>query len=292
MSPQHFHRHYAPLKRPPHRSGNPYFRSRAADRVAMSRVKNTASRLPFKFWVYLFTIILVLCGTGWALFFSPFFIISQVDVTGTDEVRAREVEDMLWQQTDESRFYALSQNRLPLFDSSNLQSRILERYNLEKVNIRKKLPNSITIELTEKKPVAVWFEMDTYYIVDEQGYMLRIIPGAIADLPIIYNNAHPQYNEQSKQFYNQSGVIAMARDIQSQLESSLSFLNVYQMTVTQEKNTLTLILKDGPLIYLSTGQPLMTQVEHLTTLHNTELKNQWSKLDYVDLRFGDKLYYK
>ncbi len=292
MAPQQFHRHYAPLKRPPHRAGNPYFRSRAADRVAMSRVKNTASRLPFKFWAYLFTLFIVLSGAGWALFFSPFFVISQVDVTGTDEVRAREIEDIFWQQTDLNRLYFLSQTRLPLFDSNYLQSKILERYNLEKVSIKKKIPSSIVIQVTEKEPAAVWFEMDTYYIIDDEGYMLRIVPGVIAGLPTIYNNADLQYDEQSKRIFNQTGVITVARDIQSQLEGSLSYLSVHQMTVPQEKNTLTLILKDGPLIYLSTNQPLPIQLEHLTTLHNTELKNQWSKLDYIDLRFGDKLYYK
>jgi cell division septal protein FtsQ len=292
MSPQPLYRHYAPLKRPPHRSGNPYFRSRSADRVSISRVKTTAARLPFKFWAYLFAIIFLIVAASWALFFSPLFIIDQVTVTGTDDIRARQIEEMFWQASDTSRFYVLSQAHLPLFNSESLKLEILNRYNLETVEIQKKIPKTISITIKEKVPAVVWFEADIYYILDSFGYILNIATGPVTDLPIIYNNNQVKINESGKQIMNQEAVIKMASELKPQLINALSYLKVNQMTVTHEQNTLTLVLKDGPLIYLATNEALGTQLERLTTLLRTDLKNRLNKLTYIDLRFGDKIYYK
>lgn len=292
MSSQPLYRHYAPLKRPPHRSGNPYFRSRSADRVSMSRVKNSAARLPFKFWAYLFGIIILLGATSWALFFSPFFIISQVDVTGTDDIRAREIEDILWQVSDRPRLYVLSQTHLPLFDSQSLKSEIFNRYNFETVEIQKKIPKTISITIKEKEPAVIWFEADTYYILDALGYILNITTAPVMDLPVVYNNDQIKINESGKQIRNQEGVIKVAQELKPKLSGSLSYLHVSQLTVTHEQNTLVLVVKDGPLIYLATNNSVDLQLERLTTLLTTELKNRFEKLDYIDLRFGDKIYYK
>jgi cell division septal protein FtsQ len=223
---------------------------------------------------------------------APLFIIDQVTVTGTDDIRARQIEEMFWQASDTSRFYVLSQAHLPLLNSESLKLEILNRYNLETVEIQKKIPKTISITIKEKVPAVVWFEADIYYILDSFGYILNIATGPVTDLPIIYNNNQVKINESGKQIMNQEAVIKMASELKPQLINALSYLKVNQMTVTHEQNTLTLVLKDGPLIYLATNEALGTQLERLTTLLRTDLKNRLNKLTYIDLRFGDKIYYK
>lgn len=290
MSPHTYHRQYTPSRRPAHRFGNPYFRSRAADRVAVSRVKNSASRVSFKVWMYTFLIGIIITAIIWLICFSSFLTISKVEVVGARDQRVSAIEQEVWDQTSAHRFWVLSQSHLFLFNSKYFNQKLLDNFVLANVTIKRKLPGTLEINVIEKTPVAVWFEADSYYIVDTQGWIIDTVPGPVDGLVTINNNGQPRLS--NKHLDGQESLIQASTELKASLDGTFSYLKVNQLTRTDEQNTLTLVLKDGPMIHFATNEPINIQLERLDALLKSELKNRISRIKYIDLRFGDKVYYK
>lgn len=291
MVSYHYQRQYTPLRRPHHRSGNPYFRSRSADRLAYSRVNTTASRLSFKTWLLIIGGIILIGAIIWLLFISSFLTISAVSITGTNDNKAMAVEDIIWRQTDEHRWWFISQSHLVAFDTGAAQKRIEEEYIFEAVTFKKKLLHTLELHVTEKTPAVVWFENDKYYVVDSEGWVLEQLSVPPDNLPVVYNNAAPAISER-RVTSNSAGLIKPAVELNTLLHGQFSYLKAKQMTVNQEQATLIVVLQGGQLIYVATDQSLTTQLEKLDTLVKTQLKSHLTGIDYIDLRFGDKIYYK
>jgi cell division septal protein FtsQ len=290
MSPQHYQKQYTPLRRPNHRFGNPYFRSRAADRVAMSRVKNSASRISFRIWMYILLFGFLCITLIWLICFSPFLVISQVKVTGAAEQRVEAIEQSVWTQISERRFWFLSQSHVLLFDSESFRNMLLENYVLNDVQIKKKIPKKLEVIVIEKIPVAVWFEGDSYFVIDDQGWVIDTVSGPGEGLATIYNNGQPKLN--NKRLEGQESLIKASIELQASLNGRFSYLKPDQITSTHERNTVTVVLKQGTLIYFAIDESISSQLDRLDALVKSELKNKFSQVDYIDLRFGDKVYYK
>ncbi len=290
MAPLHYQRQYTPLRRPTHRFGNPYFRSRAADRVSLSRVKNSAARIPFRIWAYLILFGILIIGLVWVICFSPFLTISEIEISGINEERLKSIQQSAWEQTHQHRFWFLSQSHLYLFDSQTFKEKILEDYTFNDIQIQKKIPKKIKIVISQKTPVAVWFENDAYYIIDSEGWIIDSTSGPLPGLVSINNNGLAKLN--NKRLEGQESLIKACLELRSGLDASFAYLNADQITATHERNTVTLILKDGTLIYFTVDESIASQLERLDVLIKDQLKNQLSRVSYIDLRFGDKVYYK
>ncbi len=290
MSPHHYQRQYTPLRRPSHRFGNPYFRSRASDKVSVSRVKNSVAWVSFRIWMYLILFGILLIALIWLICFSPFLTISQIEISGAREERIQSIEQSAWDQASQHRFWLLSQSHLYLFDGNQFKEKLLDQYSFNEVQIKKVVPNKLKIVITEKTPVAVWIENDAYYLIDGEGWVINTVGGPMPDLVTIHNNGQPKLN--NKRLEGQESLIKASIYLKSSLDSKFAYLEFDQIVTTYERNSLTLILKDGVLIYFTIDEPIYSQLDRLDALIKGQLKNQLSGVSYIDLRFGDKVYYK
>jgi len=290
MSPLHYQRQYTPLRKSTHRGGNPYFRSRSVDRVTLSRVKNSAARIPFRIWAYLILFVLTMLALGWLVCLSPFLTIKYVDISEANEGRIQTIERLAWEQTEQSRLWFFSQSHLLLFDSEMFKKRLSEEYVFNEVRIQKKLPNTIKIIVTEKNPVATWFESDMYYVIDSEGWVVDSAIGPLEGLVAINNNGQPKLN--NKRLEGQEGLIKASLELKASLDSNFSYLNVAQIVITHERNTISLVLKEGVIIYFTIEEPISVQLERLDILVKGQLASKLSRISYIDLRFRDRVYYK
>lgn len=291
MSAYHYNRQYRPLRQPYHRSGNPYFRSRSADRLSVSRIKNTTARWSFKTWLVIILSSLVIVLLTWLFLFSPLFLIKKIEVSGAEMSKVEDIAHLGWDQSKKKRWFVIPQSRLLTFDSAHLERIIRDEYIFESIKIKKKLPGTITVDISEKVPAALWFENDTYYVLDAEGFVLAQEMTARPDLPLIHNNATPVITLQQLPT-EQRTTLERGLELSQFTSSQFSYLKPKHITIPPEHQTIVLVLEGGQLIYFSTRQEIGPQIEKLDTLLKTELKNRLPAIDYIDLRFGDKIYYK
>ncbi len=291
MTPTHHYKQYRPLHRPYHRVGNPYFRSRRADRLGSGRLETSAARLSFKTWLYLLLSCIILVGLVWLLFFSHVLVIKNIKVIGTHDYKAESITEMAWRQTHDKYLWVLPETRLMAFSKGQLLEKINHDYIFSSISIKKKIPATLMIKVSEKPAAVYWFENDTYYLLDAEGWVLETQITPLTETVVIYNNAEPKINTR-RLGEAERLLIAPAMKLQVLLQSRFSYLKAKQITVTQERNTLVVILEGGQLIYFDSRQSVETQLDRLDTLIKYEVKNRLPAINYIDLRFGDKVYYK
>jgi len=272
------------------RRGNPYFNDRRADRINSSALKNLLAKLPPRFWLWFF-LLLVLAGClAWVLLFSNIFLVKNIEVRGTSLIPSSALETMAFDRLDRRRALILSEEKLAVFHSEGLSKDIRERYPLNDVKVIKRLPSTIVISVSEKTPVAVWFEGDVYYQIDADGWLLAFVSGNIEGFPTIYNNGTPKIV--NKKVEGMEKTIAFARDLMPQFTTRFSSITLKQLSIDNDMKTVKLAPNKGAMLYFSTEDSLAAQLDRLDILLGSELKGRFDTLHYIDLRFKDKLYYQ
>jgi len=98
------------------------------------------------------------------MFFSPFFNIDNVEIKGNSKVTEKEIISEIGELEGKNLFRT----------GGGIKKKLLKITYIEKVSIKKKLnPPTLTIEITERKPVAQFEYAEGYIIIDADGRALE-----------------------------------------------------------------------------------------------------------------------
>ncbi len=278
---------YPPRRR---RYTNPYFQTRSSDRFIATTAKSVAARISPRGWLYIALAVVIIGALVWLSAFSSITRLQRVEVIGADNHDPLELERLAWYQSEERRFLLLSQEQLMLYKSSELRKALEDRFAFESIRVSKRFPNTLRVMVTEKQSAAVWFEADAYYQVDPSGWIISPLGGPLPGMPIVYNNGDARV--EGKKVSNSEQVIAAATYLSQELPGRLSNLTIRQLVIDNERATLKAIFNPNVIVFFSTEGALSGQLDRLEILVKQELKDQFKKLSYVDLRYGEKVYYK
>lgn len=272
------------------RRGNPYFSNRRTDNFGASTVKNVLAHISPRVWLWFLLLIILVAVLAWLFLFSNILVIKNIEVRGASIISSAEIESLARNDLAKNRLFLLSESRLAVFNSQALKQEIFSHYALDKVQITKKIPSTLIITINEKIPVAVWFEADTFSEIDGSGWILAQTFGNLEGLPTIYNNGSPKINDKKIEGADQE--ITFVKYLAPEFVSRFSTIKIKQLTVDDEQDTIKLVPERGGMIYFSSADDLARQLDRLDALLRSELKGRFEKVHYIDLRFGDKVYYK
>ncbi|MEA3464281.1 MAG: cell division protein FtsQ/DivIB [Patescibacteria group bacterium] len=265
---------------------NPFFHRR-------KRKKIKPLELPWRIKLIIIEVIILIIGLIWFFCFSAYFTIEMINVIGAEKISSQEIKNLTWQQIEHRRFLFGSQKNLILFNKSKLFKIINEQYCVDSLFIERKLPNIITIKFKEKIHSAVWRENDKYYYIDEAG---NIITEA-NPLEIKQKNYPLIDCQRKKAVINNKKIIDQEENIDCviQLFNKLNNKHEFEIEcfiIDNEVNTVKVAIIQGPQIYFNTNEDLEKQIAKLLTLINEKLKDDFNKKNYIDLRYGDRVYYR
>lgn len=107
--------------------------------------------------------------------YSPLFAIKTIEVEGNHLIGKKEIISLSQIQTQENTF-AVSKNRV--------KKKIKENAYIEEVNMIRKLPSTIILQIQERNPAYLLEYAGSYVYVDKQGYLLEINSEKL-ELPIL-----------------------------------------------------------------------------------------------------------
>lgn len=267
--------------------GNPY-RFRAAER----------SRMP-----YVLGGVFFVCGAllYW-LFFSPSFAIARITVEGGFAFTSDTLKNMIEQQLGRTRWSIVPTRNIFAFSSEESARVMKDQFAIEQVYVKKDRPHHIAITVSEKPREAIWSTRNQSYALDNSGTViaqtgsldsgLRPSLGMTKNVPIIYDLSGAVVE------FKQQVVSPAALGFISKLwqAENIKLLQPRYFTLPKTNATdLTLQVGDsaGWNIYFDTTMPLPDQLNALDlTLRNSVPALKRAKLNYIDLRFGERVYVK
>lgn len=156
-------------------------------------------------WVYLGILILLVGSIGYIIFGTKYFIIKNIIISGNKNITADEINNTLNSYLNSKLLFLIPHNNYLFFQANRgvdqIKNNISNKFALEKIEIRKKWPDTIEININERIPGLIWIANNEYYYLDLQGIATQKIDKLTdvnADFPQItdLNNKKVELNKQ------------------------------------------------------------------------------------------------
>lgn len=143
---------------------------------------------------YPFLALLIIIGLGYFLFYSTFFQIQKIEISGTKNITPQEIENLAREVIEKNIFWVINQNNIFLLSKTRLEKNIRQgienKFALDELKFTKKLPDNLKIEIKEKIPGLVWVTLDNdYYYVGLDGIIAGITNSEEynPDFPVVFD---------------------------------------------------------------------------------------------------------
>ena len=226
------------------------------------------------------------------LFLSPKFAIRRIELQSGITLFPDRARQIIAEQMNRRKLHFLPQNNLWIFDTRDLIKRISEEFAVDLVNVRRLRPQTIKIAIAEEERRALVNFQNSFYALNGQGAVLGQAVGTASS-----GSEISIYMKDGKALQKGDEILsAQAMRFVTELSDSPIRAGYKPMIMIIEKprsDDLQVKTNAGWHIYLKMNDDIKAQLENLDlTLKNSIAPDEQSKLEYIDLRFGEKVYYK
>lgn len=264
---------------------NPYFlKDRLPRRTRAPRLK-------------VFIGLIAILGIVVIFFFHPFFSINQVEVSGGQRISQDDIKTLVIQELNQKRLFFLDNHNIFLIDLSEIKKIIQDRYVLESLDISKDFPQGLKILLKEKIPQLIFQNENKYYLVDEDGKITQEIKLAdlgsdlFLNIPLfqkISSSTIDKINIQVIPVATEQFINFLFQNIPKKTQTNLT----YAIIMDEEGSVLNLVTSEGWKIIVDRQSDWNKQIQVLSVILRDKIKNNRSKLHYIDVRYENRSYYQ
>ena len=213
-------------------------------------------------------VLILLGGFFYFLFFSEFFQIKKIIVTGEKEVSKEDIKSLV------------PSKNIFLVNTKEIKKAILDKFpQISAAEIHRGLFDVLNIVVTERVAKAVWCEQDQCFLIDGDGVAFKEAPPE-TDLIKIFGGKDLVEKEK----------IGQLLEIQSKLKEKLNIPTTEAFLVSDER--VNIKTADGWDVYFNLKGDLDWQIRELSSVLEKEIPpEKRGNLEYIDLRFS-RVYYK
>ncbi len=271
-----------------HRSSLISARTKASRKYIMKRRSSNIKRS-----ILIFFTILFLGFVIYIIFFSSVFKIKNIEINKLIDYQLMSNEEI---KGSLGNLINQSNNNLIFLKSAVWQKGIIDDSRLESLSIRKKWPNSIEINLQEAQPVAILRILgdNQPYYLNKQGGVIKASLNAIS--AELENDLSPIFYDQSKTNTKNELYVNFLEKLLVFVQSDVLLRNDIHIQRVNLNNIgdifdAQIVIKEGWQIFINSEVDLEEQLISLLQILDEEIEDR-NNLEYIDLRFGAKMFYK
>lgn len=260
---------------------NPFFHSN----------KNVKKTRKIGLSFYIITLVIVIISVFYGLFLSPLLMIKNIKINGLGRLPESAISEILWNQTGKRSVWPLNQKNILLFDSKEAETELMNNFNFSKIKINKKLFNTLSVDIEERPYAFIWQEQGISYFSDSKGYIIRdsmVTPEDLIKFPIISNET-PDSLIENDYLKIDANYLTFIFSLKNLTEKN-SEMEIGRYLISQELNTVKVLFKNGLLAFFNVKDDVSKQMDKLLIVKKEKIKDNLDKINYVDLRYGDKVY--
>lgn len=238
-------------------------------------------------------VVAFICGTIWATCYSPWFDIVNLSVTVPAKINQQEVENLAWQCINGNRWLVIPQRNLIFTDTAALEHDLKQRYILGGIRIEKKWPHGLAIIMEEKPYHAAWQENGKKYLVNKDDFLATEATEqeiSKTKVPLINNSGQPKISE--GRLTNEQNCLAAILAVDGRIATKPDRLGIKHFEVGNDLATGFVGVTTGPKIIFNAREDIDRQLNKYEAVLTQGLKGELAQKKYIDLRFGDKLFYQ
>lgn len=226
--------------------------------------------------------------------YLPRYSVESMQVAGAQNVPANVIADYAESIIYDGSHNFLSRANIFLYPKALIEKDIpLEFPRIQSASLSRPSPlsNAVTITVVERQPFALWCDgAGNCFDLDQNGFIFAMAPpNASSSNEYVFSGGISTSTAAIGQTFAPGHAPGLDVFLQLLGQAGLTPLGAN----VQSDEDFTVPLQEGFSIYASFGQDPGTLVSNLQlVLSSQALTGQEQNLEYVDLRFGDKVYYK
>ncbi|PIP25187.1 MAG: hypothetical protein COX34_00075 [Candidatus Nealsonbacteria bacterium CG23_combo_of_CG06-09_8_20_14_all_36_12] len=241
------------------------------------------------FWLTLLFLVFV-GGIFYLVYFAEFFQIKEIEISGTQKVSNEELK-IIASGEIEKKLFLFSSRSTFLVNTSKIENLILEKFpEINKVNLKRKLPDKLFLEIEERQPWAtLTLDEKDFYYCDENGIIFEKIEEITPPLLKIKNLILKEEIILGERVIEKD-LIEKIEKINTKLRENLK-IDVEEFIIPSPERLNVKTVEDWEIYFDPKGN-LNWQIIELSLVLEKEIPSEKREnLEYIDLRFS-KVYYK
>lgn len=255
-----------------------------------------------------------LCFILWIFFGSPLFRFTYISIQGLNKSSSDELRTRLESFLSEPRFLFFHERNRWLFQKEDCQTYLEQFYTFETLTFDFVDLHHLSVTVQEKASSFLWQTTDHTFVVDLQGVVVREITPTEQEwlttpLPVPSENAENSSDEEQARFLSlprfrdlnnatvTPGLVVSSPEEISEIfsfqQALLSLAIPFQETQIDRLSGkwVGVLTTAGYLILFDPAGDVTAQAGRLETVLKDSIPDP-STLEYIDLRFGDHVYFK
>lgn len=242
--------------------------------------------------VGLSVLVVVLLFWAYTLFLTPFFSIQSVKISGLNKIQPQEIESRIAEFLAQKQWGIFARGNIFLFQSNSIASYFQYDARIATIQAQKNYwQRSLTVTIEERVPMYILSLPDRAFAIDKEGIALipLSVPVPQGTLPIIFDKRERTAALGKKIITDTE--IAFFNRLNNELSRIAPFTSITIGEPSPE--AVTFATQEGWGLYLNLTDNPEAQFERLRVLLTLKIKpEKRKKLQYIDLRFGERVYYK
>ena len=227
--------------------------------------------------------------------------IKEIDISGNSIIKMEDIRAVVDNDLSGNYFHLFPRKNIFIYPRDQIEADVLSAFpRANSVSVSLGDSRVLAVDMTLRKPDSIWCASasstlsdilsDSCYFFDKSGYIFAEAPNFEGPVFIKY------YGNLSGDPIKQT---FLGEDAISKINGFLTNLSSLKLTpvsvhVSDDLKEYDIYLQNGLGIYLSGGNSFEDSLNNLALFINSSSTKQTSlnKFNYIDLRYGNKIYYK
>lgn len=221
------------------------------------------------------------------LFFSAFFEIKDISISGNEQIAAQDVEQTIRNETS-ARFG----NNLLLFSPSKTKNILLAAFpKISELSLKRVFPSALKMEIKERKPVAVFCKNENCFLIDRDGVVFELVANVTSTLPEVIDERDESSVTLAQTVMDKEDLLSITSKIFPEMKDNMA-VSVKEFILYPE-DKLAVKTAEGWEVYFNFGNEIPWQLTKLKAVLDEKIpQNKRKDLEYIDVQFGNFAPYK
>lgn len=253
----------------------------------------------FKKMAIFAAVIFVIAGLIYG-FRHPDWQLKNINVTGTRAISDKEIRSLIFGEISGNYAFLVPRASIFLLREKNLIAKLREEFpRVEKVSLTRRLPDGLEVDIVERKLWAILCNdnftpenrEDTQCVfMDSEGRALDQAPDSSGSLVVKIKTDFPALPLGENLLA--SDFVEYLKEFGDKIEEGIgSAVVVYELSSVLS-GEFKLVLNDDFTLLVNKNADATAVLKVLKTVLEEEIEDKRKDLDYVDLRFGNKVFYR
>ncbi|HCJ52659.1 MAG: hypothetical protein A2898_04315 [Candidatus Kerfeldbacteria bacterium RIFCSPLOWO2_01_FULL_48_11] len=225
--------------------------------------------------------------------YSPLLVIDQLHISGGENVSEAVIQTLVRDYNKTLRFGIIPQTNLLAFSASSFKDYVSEQFDFEEISVQKKLFHTLTINVKEKSPFALFYSVDRKFLIEKNGFIAGEYTGDIGNeqafQKIVEEVALGEPKVADQLVSPDTALFMQGFPAKLSGDAGLTFS---EWTIpSRDSQRLHARVSDGWYIVFQMQKDLTQQYQNFLTIWNEKLAVN-PPSEYVDVRITDRVFFK